>query len=131
PTNIGLDGSIGGETDGKWYGGVYGWGFTVADPVTGELHHRSTFQSGFTGFMNAYMLTGGNDAYLAEWRKMLDIVNANAQTVDGKTLYPTKYGDDGWYAYSPSPYAPFALEMYYLSMHDQDRKWVSPNGWLD
>ena len=29
PTNIGLDGKIGSAAGGKWYGGVYGWGFTV------------------------------------------------------------------------------------------------------
>ena len=34
PSNIGLDGKIGGACDGKWYGGVYGWGFTVIDPST-------------------------------------------------------------------------------------------------
>ena len=32
PTNIGLDGKIGGACGGKWYGGVYGWGFSVIDP---------------------------------------------------------------------------------------------------
>ena len=32
PSNIGLDGTIGGAGGGKWYGGVYGWGFTVTDP---------------------------------------------------------------------------------------------------
>ncbi len=131
PTNIGLDGTIGGETDGKWYGGVYGWGFTVADPVTGELHHRSTFQSGFVGFMNAYMLSGGDDAYIDGWRKQLDIVNSNAKTEGGRTVYPTKYGDEGWYAFVPTPYAPNALEMYYLTMNDRDRKWLGTNPWLD
>ena len=35
PTNIGLDGSLGGASDGKWYGGVYGWGFAVTVPQTG------------------------------------------------------------------------------------------------
>lgn len=37
PTNVGLDGSLGGSCDGKWYGGVYGWGFSVTDPSTGHL----------------------------------------------------------------------------------------------
>ena len=31
PSNIGLDGTIGGECDGKWWGGVYGWGFSCID----------------------------------------------------------------------------------------------------
>src|SRR5262249_39909544 len=37
PTNIGLDGKVGGACDGKWYGGVYGWAFSVKVPRTGEL----------------------------------------------------------------------------------------------
>ena len=43
PTNIGLDGSLGGACDGKWYGGVYGWGFSVIDQNTGRLAHRPAF----------------------------------------------------------------------------------------
>ena len=35
PTNIGLDGTIGGACGGRWYGGVYGWGFSVEVPQTG------------------------------------------------------------------------------------------------
>lgn len=131
PSNIGLDGTIGGETDGKWYGGVYGWGFTAVDPVTGELHHRSTFQLGFVGFMNAYLLSGGDDVYIDGWRKQLDLVNANAKVIDGRTMYPSKYGDDGWYAFTASPYSVNALEMYYLTLDDRDRKWLGGNSWFD
>ena len=29
PSNVGLDGTIGGGADGKWYGGAYGWSFTI------------------------------------------------------------------------------------------------------
>ncbi|MBM3460236.1 MAG: hypothetical protein FJX77_17080, partial [Armatimonadetes bacterium] len=34
PSNVGLDGKIGSATNGKWYGGAYGWGFTVKVPQT-------------------------------------------------------------------------------------------------
>ncbi|GAB4157192.1 MAG: hypothetical protein Tsb009_34240 [Planctomycetaceae bacterium] len=131
PTNIGLDGKIGSAAGGKWYGGVYGWGFTVIDPVTKEPKHRSTFQHGFLGFMNAYLLSRGDDKYLAGWRKMLDLVNANRKVINGRTMYPNKYGDQGWYDFKPQPYNPNALEMYYLSMKNEDRKWLPRNRWLD
>ena len=36
PSNIGLDGKIGGATDGKWWGGAYGWGFSPIVPMTGK-----------------------------------------------------------------------------------------------
>ena len=129
PTNIGLDGKIGGATDGKWYGGVYGWGFTVIVPQTGALAHRSTFQSGFNGFMNTYMLTG-DDRWLDPWRRQFDIVNSNRKTIDGKVMYPHKHGDKGWYNYQASPWTPFAMELYYLSMKPTDRKYIPANGWL-
>ena len=46
PTNIGLDGKIGSAAGGKWYGGVYGWGFTVDVPQTSKLAHRNTHHLG-------------------------------------------------------------------------------------
>ena len=129
PTNIGLDGSIGGETDGKWYGGVYGWGFTVTVPQTGEPAHRNTHQLGLTGFGNALLLTGDR-RYVDVWRNMIDKVNAQAKVVDGQTVYPHMYGDDGWYAFSPKPYSHGALEVYYWSMNSADLPRLEPNGWL-
>jgi len=129
PTNIGLDGKIGGATEGKWYGGVYGWGFSVVVPQTGDLAHRSTFQHGFIGFMNAYALTG-DDKYLDAWRRQAKIVNSNSKLVDGRRMYPSKYGDQGWYNFGPSPYAPAALPIYYLSMRPADRERVAGNSWL-
>ncbi|MEO1997963.1 MAG: hypothetical protein ABGZ17_22105 [Planctomycetaceae bacterium] len=129
PSNIGLDGKIGGATEGKWYGGVYGWGFSVVVPQTGKLAHRSTFQLGFIGFMNAYALTG-DDKYLQAWRQQAKIVNSNSKLVDGRRMYPSKYGDQGWYNYAPAPFAPAAMGTYYLSMDAQDRERVAGNAWL-
>ena len=55
----GLDGVIGSECGGRWYGGVYGWGFTVTVPQTGELAHRTYFHTrAIHGFGNAVLLTG-------------------------------------------------------------------------
>ena len=129
PTKIGLDGKIGGET-GKWYGGVYGWAFSPVMPHDKKPVHRSTFLLGFNGFMNAYAITG-DDKYLDVWRKMLDVVNSNNRVVDGKTMYPFKYNDEGWYAFTPQPFNSFAEELHYLSMKDGDRKWVAKDSWLD
>ncbi len=129
PSNIGLDGTIGGETDGKWYGGVYGWGFTVIVPQTGALAHRNTTHLGFFGFMNAYLLTG-DDRYLDRWRKQIDLLNAQKKMIDGRAMYPHSYGDKGWYNYTPQPSTQNALEIYYLSMDRDDLKRVPANAWL-
>jgi hypothetical protein len=130
PTNIGLDGKIGSAAGGKWYGGVYGWGFSVVVPQTGKLAHRNGHHLGLTGFMNAYLLTG-NDKYLDGWRKQIDKVNANKKTVAGETQYPSMFGDKGWYEFKPQPYQHGALEIYWLSLKDEDRKRVVKTAWLD
>ncbi len=129
PSNIGLDGTIGGACDGKWYGGTYGWGFTVRVPQTGALNDRNRVPCGFIGFMNAYLLTG-DDRYLEPWRKQSDVIDAQAKTVDGRMMTPRMYGKDGWYGYAPGPYRDNALELYYLSMKLRDRERLGPNPWL-
>ena len=129
PSNIGLDGTIGGATRGKWYGGTYGWGFTVIVPQTGELAHRNRQHWGFVGMMNAYLLTG-DDKYLDAWRKQTAKVNAQRRVVDGQAVYPRMYGDKGWYLWLPQPYTYNQLEIYYLSMKDGDRKYLENDPWL-
>jgi hypothetical protein len=47
PTNIGVDGRPGGNADGKWYGGVYGWSFSIEVPQDGSIAHRNTHYLGF------------------------------------------------------------------------------------
>jgi len=117
PSNVGLDGTIGGAADGKWYGGVYGWGFTVSVvPYTGAVAHRGACNDrAVYGFGNALLLTG-DQTYLNVWREMFERVNANAQVKDGQTVYPHMYGDAGWYDFQTKKCAPGALELYYWSM---------------
>ncbi|NKB65450.1 MAG: hypothetical protein GKR89_00175 [Candidatus Latescibacteria bacterium] len=130
PTNIGLDGTIGGAAEGKWYGGCYGWGFTVVVPQNGQLSSRNTHGLGVSGFGNALLLTG-DQRFVDIWRQMIDKINGNSKEVDGKTVYPHMYGDDGWYDYSPSKYAQGALEVYYWSMQRDDLKRLDDQGgWL-
>ncbi len=130
PSNVGLDGRIGGECGGKWYGGTYGWGFSPTVPQTGAVDHRNRVPWAFMGFMNAYVLTG-DDRYLDAWRKQADVINAQAKTVDGKKMYPRMHGDQGWYAWTPEPHTANALEIYTLSMKPSDRERVPRSEWLD
>jgi hypothetical protein len=130
PTNIGLDGTIGGACDGKWYGGVYGWAFSVRVPQSGAIAHRNLHDRGFIGFMNAYLLTG-DDRYLDGWRKQMDAINSHKKEIDGRLMYPTMYGDKGWYAYVSRRYTKNARELYYLSMKTEDRARMAPDRWMD
>ena len=128
PTNIGLDGSIGGECDGKWYGGTYGWSFTVQVPQTGEMAHRPSFGRGLFGFGNALLLTG-NQQYISPWRNKLDQVNSNAIEKAGFKQYPHMYGDDGWYDFTDQRYSEGSHEIYYWSMDPKDIKLGPENRW--
>ena len=130
PSNIGLDGVIGSAADGNWYGGVYGWGFRVEVPQTpGTFSNRNTVAIGIQGFVNAYMLTG-DDRYLQAWRGTIDGINANSKVIEGRTMYPSAYGDDGWYNFSPAKYSSGAATIYYMSMNRDDLKRVDTgSGW--
>jgi hypothetical protein len=129
PTNVGLDGKIGSAAGGKWYGGVYGWGFTVEVPQTKQLAHRNSHHLGLTGFGNAYLLTG-DDKWLDPWRKMIDKVNAQGKQTDRGMAYPHMYGDGGWYDFKPDRYKQGAEEIWYWSMKDADLARLPQDGWV-
>lgn len=129
PTNIGLDGKIGSAANGRWWGGVYGWGFTVFDPATKKMAHRNQHHAGFPGFMNAYLLTG-DDRFLDPWRKQIQVVNANQKMLDGQMVYPHMYGEQGWYDFTPEKFSACAFELAYLSMRPADLAVVSDRPWL-
>ena len=64
PTNVGLDGKPGGEYNGQWWKGTYGWNFTIFDGEFEETAHRNYFTAGaWPGFGNALMLTGDQSLY--------------------------------------------------------------------
>ncbi len=129
PTNIGLDGKIGGACQGKWYGGVYGWGFTVIDPNTKRPVHRNNHYLGLNGFGNAYFLTG-DDRFLDAWRNQIEAVNSHSRVENGRTVYPHMFGDKGWYDFRPEPYQHGVLDLYYWSMKETDRRRVPDSDWL-
>src|SRR5262249_36550151 len=119
PTNVGLDGKIGGAAGGKWDGGVYGWAFSGKVPQNGQIAHRNNHHLGLAGFGNAYLLTG-DDRWLDPWRKMIDLVNAQGKMIDGRMAYPHMHGDQGWYHFTPEKYSHGALEIWYWSMAEAD-----------
>jgi len=130
PTNIGLNGKIGGETKGKWYGGVYGWGFSVIVPQTGEIAHRPSFYTRAPyGFGNALLLSG-DQSYVDTWRGVISKVNENGKRLKGQMQYPRSFGDKGWYNFQPGPFDEGALEVYYWSMKADDRSLVGDDPWV-
>jgi len=127
PTKIGSDGSIGGP-DGAWYGGVYGWAFTVKVPGTDEVAHRNTHYLGLHGFTNAYLLTG-DDRFLDPWRRQIGVIHSLARDIDGRPHYPQMHGKQGWYQFTPQKYSTGVEEIAYLTMRREDIARIETGGW--
>jgi hypothetical protein len=129
PSNVGLDGVIGSAADGKWWGGTYGWGFSPVNPVTGKREDRSRVLRTIPAFFNAYLLTG-DDKYLQTWRAQADALNAKKRIVGGKVQTPTMYGPDGWYGWKDGLHQTNALDIWWFSMRDSDRRRAPDHPWL-
>lgn len=94
PSNIGLDGRIGGEWGGKWYGGVFGWN----SPDEGVRNY--VFRGPPEAFGAALLLTG-DQAYAQVLRRQVDNLFAAKRVENGTVLLPRYFGDKGWYGHHP------------------------------
>ena len=127
PANIGLDGTLGGSYGGRWWRGVFGWAHTCERPY---FRHNCAFPDRVTyGWANALYLTGDR-AYVEVWRDVIGAVNSHAKQDRGLTLYPRMRGDDGWYAFEPTPWNRGALELYYWTLDPRDHERVSDHPWI-
>ncbi len=141
PSNIGLDGKLGGEHNGQWWKGTYGWNFTIYDGELEQIAHRNYFMHGaWPGFSNALLLTG-DQSYIAVLRKQMELLYAQRKTEGGKTVYPQMYGDPRgykhngkpeWYHFTPNSFSDRMAEIYLWSMdrNDLDRIPEKPD-WLN
>ena len=140
PSNIGLDGEPGGEYNGQWWKGTYGWNFTIFDGELQDIAHRNYFTaSSWPGFANGLLLTG-NFSYIDVLRRQLDLVYEHKKTIDGKTLLPQMYGDPRGYKHNGPPefyhytenlFTDRLTEIYLWSMDRKDLARIpTEKGWL-
>ena len=139
PTNIGLDGAIGGEYGGKWYKGTYGWNFTIFDGEIERIAHRNNFSAGsWPGFGNAYLLTG-DAGYIDTLRRQMDNLYAQKKVVDGRLMIPQMYGDprgykysgrEEWYHWTTNLFTDRLMEIYLWSMDRKDLERLPQTGWI-
>jgi len=140
PTNVGLDGEPGGEYDGQWWKGTYGWNFTIYDGEIEKIAHRNTFTAGaWPGFSNAYLLTG-DPKYIDALRRQMDLLYENKKVVDGRMLLPQMYGDpEGYqgrgepefYHYPENRFLSRLTEIYLWSMDRDDlERLPADEGWI-
>ncbi|MDX1982403.1 MAG: hypothetical protein SFV51_19165 [Bryobacteraceae bacterium] len=103
PSNVGLNGKPGGEYNGQWWKGTYGWNFTIFDGELEQIAHRNYFTDGtWPGFGNALLLTG-DQSYVNVLRRQMDNIYAQKKVENGKTLLPQMYGDPRGYKYNGAP----------------------------
>ena len=158
PSNIGLDGTIGGEFGGKWYGGTYGWDFSFWEPAYGRQSYHSNFHWGmWPGFSNALLITG-DQTYIDVLRRQMDNLYEQKKVVNGEVHIPRHYGigydktgplkgplpeghmwdlehEKGkkpkWYHYVPESYYESRMtEIYMWSMNRKDLERIPKNGWI-
>jgi len=131
PSNIGLDGTIGGTADGKWYGGVFGWNSVD----TGKRNY--VLRGPPEAFGNALLLTG-DQAYTQVLRRQLDNLYAAKKVKGGVTKIPSYFGDAGWYGYADVNGHPPALsnrklveaDVYLWSFNPADLGKLGRNPWV-
>ena len=139
PSNVGLDGKPGGEYNGQWWKGTYGWNFTIFDGELEQIAHRNYFTaSSWTGFANGLLLTG-DQSYVDVLRRQMDNIYAQKKVENGRTLLPRMYGDPkgykyngapSWYQYGPDLHSDRLTEIYLWSMNRKDLERVPVSGWL-
>ena len=156
PSNVGLDGSIGGETEGNWFGGTYGWDFSPWSPEHKVVAHRNLFNKGmWPGFGNGLMLTG-DQAYVDVLRRQMDNIYAQKKMVDGQLMVPHNYGvkgpktgpphfktingelfweepntsEPGWYNWTNSLFVSELTDIYMWSMNRRDLERIPMTGWI-
>ncbi len=139
PSNVGLDGKLGGEHEGQWWKGTYGWNFTIYDGELERIAHRNYFTAGsWPGFSNAMLLTG-DQSYIDVLRRQMDKIYAQKKVEDGKILLPQMYGDSrgykhkgnpGWYHYTNNLFTDRLTEIYLWSMDRKDLERVPVEGWV-
>jgi hypothetical protein len=139
PSNIGLDGKLGGEHKGQWWKGTYGWNFTIFDGELEQIAHRNYLVAGsWPGFSNALLVTG-DQTYIDVLRRQMDNIYAQKKVEGGRTLLPQMYGDprgykyDGppqWYHFTPNLFLDRLTEIYLWSMDRRDLARVPAEGWI-
>jgi hypothetical protein len=124
PTNIGLDGRIGGEWGGKWYGGTFGWNFWP------QTSGRNYYMRGpRIAFGEAFLLTG-DAGFVEPLKRQIANLYAAAKTENGRLLLPNKHGDNGWYGYTPDQHFDVQRDIYLWTMQPPDLERISPDPWI-
>ena len=110
PDNTDLQGRTGGNRQGEWWGGFYGWTCRFSP---GIMNWALTVASEC-----AHLITG-DSRYLQLLRSQLDMLLERAVERDGQLLVPSRYFGDGWVDFIPmGPEEP--IHLWATSMEERD-----------
>ncbi|MEV8527305.1 hypothetical protein AB0451_24630 [Streptomyces sp. NPDC052000] len=134
PDNVGTDGEVGSQLDGRWYGGHYGWSWPHG--------WYSVGQAALVAALAAVAATG-DEGFLDLVRPALDTVLAHGRTmtfnesdsslrsrwtaqlaedVDTPTLHvPFRHSDRGWFDFNP-PLTAVPTALWHHSASETDRQ---------
>jgi hypothetical protein len=124
PTNIGLDGAIGGEWGGKWYGGVFGWNFWP------EEAGRNYFIRGPRIAFGCALMLSRDRSFAEPLRRQIANLYAARKEEKGAILLPNKHGDQGWYGYTRNQHFDVQRDLYLWSMDPADAAWLKDDPWI-
>ncbi len=124
PTNIGLDGSIGGEWDGKWYGGVFGWNFWP------QSNGRNYFIRGPRIAFGIGVLLTGDRRFIEPLRRQIGNLYSASKTDGGKVLLPRKHGDEGFYGYTTSQHLDVQRDVYLFTFDRRGLTGLASDPWI-
>ncbi|MFC4989431.1 hypothetical protein [Saliphagus infecundisoli] len=139
PDNVGRSGEIGEYTNGKWYGGFYGWSW-------GGWHYVGIGPT--VAAENAVLLSGDREVLDFPRSQLENLIERGIEVSEDPihdTLYiPHKHGDpgdyhydasgvltepdgevlwrDGWYEFRTHRDDPYAVHLWYASMDGADRE---------
>ncbi len=124
PTNIGLDGMIGGEWGGKWYGGVFGWNFWP------QSDGRNYFIRGPRIAFGIGVLLTGDRRFVEPLRRQVANLYAAKRTDGGRVLLPRKHGDDGFYGYTPNQHLDVQRDVYLFTFDRSGLEGLARDPWI-
>ena len=124
PTNIGLDGAIGGEWEGKWYGGVFGWNFWP------QSDGRNYFIRGPRIAFGIGVLLTGDRGFMEPLRRQIVNLYA-AKRIDGnRVLLPRKHGDNGFYGHTGIQHLDVQRDIFLFTFDRRGLEGLSSDSWI-
>ncbi len=110
PDNVGLNGGIGENRQGQWWGGFYGWAASSS--------YQMMFNAMTVASTCAHLVTG-DKGYLDLARSQFDMLLERAVERDGRVLIPYRHNEEGWIGHAPMGHQQ-PIQLWFASQEERD-----------